>query len=226
MSSSRIVMGLVGTGVGGGGLFYVFGPAGGPPPGPPKGMELIGEKSPGHASNYSIVLDMDETLLHTSFENNNSGKVHVRPQAGEFVGKCAELAETILWTAGTEDYAKIAIKMIGPQSENFHERIYRSNIWWSEWKMSTKGLNRLPRDKDYTILIDNSRRVVEAEDKFNAIVVRDYMGTDKNDKELIRVQKVIEEMVARYVPLILLSNPCYLLLIITKQTVANQYQYS
>eukprot|EP01060_Flectonema_neradi_P006935 TRINITY_DN14796_c0_g1_i1.p1 TRINITY_DN14796_c0_g1~~TRINITY_DN14796_c0_g1_i1.p1 ORF type:complete len:232 (+),score=44.16 TRINITY_DN14796_c0_g1_i1:71-766(+) len=195
MASSRIVMGIAGVGVTGGGLFYAFGPAGGPPPGPAKGMELIGEKGPGHASKYSIILDMDETLLHTSFDNN-TGKVHVRPHADEFVKKCAELAETILWTAGTEEYAKIAIKMIGPSSEQFHERIYRNNIWWSEWKMSTKGLNRLPRDRQFTILIDNSKRVVEENDKFNAIVVRDYFGTDKKDKELVRVQKVIEEMVA------------------------------
>ncbi|KAJ9470367.1 CTD small phosphatase-like protein 2 [Diplonema papillatum] len=147
-----------------------------------------------HASRYSIVLDMDETLLHTRFHDNDRGKVFVRPHSDELLHKVASQTEMVLWTAGTEDYAVEALKLIGDQHTLFHHRIYRNRLWWGEFASGFKSLRRLNRDRNYTLLVDNSSHVVDPEDADHAIVVRDYLG-GKDDDELIGVAEIIEELV-------------------------------
>ena len=120
-------------------------------------------------SRYTFVLDMDETLLHTSFKTDTEGKVAVRQFAGDLLTSTAELGEMVLWTAGTEGYARLALKLLGPQTELFHERIFRNRLWWGEMMQNTKRLVMLNRDPDYTLIVDNHAYVVDVEDANNAV---------------------------------------------------------
>ena len=122
-----------------------------------------------YGSRYTFVFDMDETLLCTTFDGENSGKVAVRSFAADLLRSTAPLGEMILWTAGTEGYAKIALKLIGPESDLFHHRIFRNRLWWNEMGSNTKPLAHLERNKDYTLIVDNHTTVVSADDTENAV---------------------------------------------------------
>mmetsp|Transcript_7116 Transcript_7116/g.9905 ORF Transcript_7116/g.9905 Transcript_7116/m.9905 type:complete len:130 (+) Transcript_7116:1941-2330(+) len=55
---------------------------------------------------YTLVLDLDETLVHY-FEERNT--VLIRPQASQFLQQMAQFYEVVIFTAGTKDYADWAL---------------------------------------------------------------------------------------------------------------------
>ena len=57
---------------------------------------------------YSLVLDLDETLVHY-IEEGNTGRCFVRPGVSEFLKKMSEYFELIVFTAATQEYADWAL---------------------------------------------------------------------------------------------------------------------
>ena len=55
---------------------------------------------------YTLVLDLDETLVHYYEEKNT---VLIRPYAGQFLQQMAKFYEVVIFTAGTKDYADWAL---------------------------------------------------------------------------------------------------------------------
>lgn len=79
-----------------------------------------------------IVLDLDETLLHTYRDINHEQEVdyviyakdgnscllagRLRPGVIEFLTWAASSFEVVVWTAGREDYARMARDCLDPQN--------------------------------------------------------------------------------------------------------------
>ena len=57
---------------------------------------------------YSLILDLDETLVHY-IEEENRAYVQVRPYADYFLNEMAKYFELIIFTAAAEDYADIVL---------------------------------------------------------------------------------------------------------------------
>ena len=55
---------------------------------------------------YTLVLDLDETLVHYYEEKNT---VLIRPYASTFLQQMAQYYEIVIFTAGTKDYADWAL---------------------------------------------------------------------------------------------------------------------
>ena len=55
---------------------------------------------------YTLVLDLDETLVHYYEEKNT---VLIRPYASSFLQQMAQYYEIVIFTAGTKDYADWAL---------------------------------------------------------------------------------------------------------------------
>eukprot|EP01068_Selenidium_serpulae_P003015 Selendium_serpulae@DN2836_c0_g1_i2.p1 len=83
-----------------------------------------------------IVLDLDETLIHTSDArlNHNSFEINVegstfyvarRPGLHQFLEFCkANFRDVVMWTASRNHYADQVIKGIDPQNNYFSRRLY------------------------------------------------------------------------------------------------------
>ena len=59
---------------------------------------------------YTLVLDLDETLLHY---DDQTEELRVRPYAEEFLEQLSQHYEIVIFTAALKDYANWAISCIG-----------------------------------------------------------------------------------------------------------------
>ena len=62
---------------------------------------------------YTLVLDLDETLVHYYEEENT---VLIRPFASQFLQQMHQFYEVVIFTAGTKDYADWALMHLQNQA--------------------------------------------------------------------------------------------------------------
>ena len=117
----------------------------------------------------TLVLDLDETLIHTSpyshiphdfsldtdfrYKQDLKGVgyyVSKRPGLEKFLKDMSEIYELVVFTAGTQDYADAILDIID-ESKLISHRLYRQHCT----KFSVKDLSKIGRDAKNTILLDN-----------------------------------------------------------------------
>eukprot|EP00347_Sterkiella_histriomuscorum_P021025 403335551 len=75
---------------------------------------------------YTLVLDLDETLIHYHEVNEYEGELRIRPGANEFLAKMSQYYEIMIFTAAVQDYADWAISHL--ESEDcIQYRLYRQH---------------------------------------------------------------------------------------------------
>lgn len=75
---------------------------------------------------YTLVLDLDETLIHYK-EENNEGRVHFRPHLDYFLKEAVKNFELMIFTAAQQDYADAVIDLIDTEKKIFSKRFYRQD---------------------------------------------------------------------------------------------------
>jgi len=144
----------------------------------------------------TLVLDLDETLVHSSFRTVNDAaiiievqiegenhKVYVRKRPGvdEFLQRMAKLYEIVIYTASMAKYASPLLDQLDPFGV-CHFRLYREACT----RLSAgyaKDLSRLGRDLKNVIIIDNSA-VCYSLQPDNAIPIQTWRD-DVHDRELL-----------------------------------------
>jgi len=105
---------------------------------------------------YTLVLDLDETLIHSMDENGEAKHpmFSVRPGMSEFIETMSGLGyEIVVFTTATQDYADYIIDQIDSH-RLIHHRLYRQHtLPWGP--VYIKDLSRLGRSLDQTLIIDN-----------------------------------------------------------------------
>ncbi|KAJ8004140.1 hypothetical protein DPEC_G00155680 [Dallia pectoralis] len=116
-----------------------------------------------------VVIDLDETLVHSSFKPVNNadfiipveidGTVHQvyvlkRPHVDEFLKRMGELFECILFTASLAKYADPVSDLLDKWGA-FRGRLFRESCVFHRGNY-VKDLSRLGRDLNKVIIIDNS----------------------------------------------------------------------
>ncbi len=74
---------------------------------------------------YTLVLDLDETLIHY-FEEEDTGRFYVRPNCFEFLREMARFYEVVIFTAGMQDYADWVLDQVDQEGWIKH-RLYRQH---------------------------------------------------------------------------------------------------
>jgi len=142
-----------------------------------------------------LVLDLDETLVHSSFQpiecsfslpielDGQQYKVYVlkRPFVDEFITECAKLYELVIFTASLSEYANPVIDTLDKKGLIKH-RLFRESCVFHENQVYVKDLSRLGRNIKECIIIDNSPFSFLF-DPNNAIGCTSWFG-DENDTEL------------------------------------------
>jgi len=128
---------------------------------PPPSLELAGRKC--------LVLDLDETLVHSSFKpipnpdfiipveiEEQIHKVYVlkRPGVDKFLQKVGPLFEVVVFTASLSKYADPVLDLLD-STKVVHHRLFREAC--TNYKGNfVKDLSRLGRDIKKVLIIDNS----------------------------------------------------------------------
>ena len=167
---------------------------------------LLPEKSIEKISQKTLVLDLDETLLHCQFMPFNSTKnqislecildkinrtiyVKLRPGVKEFIKKMVKLYEIVIFTASTEEYANQLINLIFEEKKNLIHKLYREHCTLKD-AIYIKDLNKLGRDLSDIIIIDNSPNSYSYH-KENGIPIKTWFDDD-SDRELFNLIQILE----------------------------------
>jgi Dullard-like phosphatase family protein len=140
---------------------------------------------------YTLVLDLDETLVHY-FEQNGLGNYGIRPGMFEFLQRMNELRyEIVIFTAATQDYADWVIDQIDP-GNLIHYRLYRQHaLPWGP--LFAKDLRCLGRDLERTLIIDNVQENFMMQPN-NGIFIATWYD-DPQDQALYELVPLLEELI-------------------------------
>ena len=144
---------------------------------------------------YTLVLDLDETLIHFKVNpnNNNSGTLQFRPFISEFLSNIKNYYELIVFTAATKDYADPIIDAIEQKGTKFDHRLYRMHtiIRGNDF---VKDLSKLGRDLSRIIIVDNMEQNYKLQ-PYNGITIRPFWGKDVNDMALFDLLNILIKIV-------------------------------
>ncbi|ERL87100.1 hypothetical protein D910_04500 [Dendroctonus ponderosae] len=152
-----------------------------------------------------MVIDLDETLVHSSFKPINNadfivpveidGTVHQvyvlkRPHVDEFLKRMGELYECVLFTASLAKYADPVADLLD-QWGVFRARLFRESCVYYRGNY-VKDLNKLGRDLQQIVIVDNSPASYIFHPD-NAVPVASWFD-DMNDNELLDLIPFFEKL--------------------------------
>ena len=142
---------------------------------------------------YSLVLDLDETLIHFKQGNNEQeGVVRIRPGVTEFLKEIGKIYELIVFTTATQEYADLLIDAIEEDKIYFDHRLYREHAIIVDNDF-VKDLTRIGRPLDKIIIIDDMPQNFKLQ-KENGIIIRPFWGEDNNDSVLYNLVPILKSI--------------------------------
>lgn len=184
-------------------------------PAPIHGPSLLPSKHPLDVHKKCVVIDLDETLVHSSFKPIENAdfivpieidlqvhQVYVlkRPYVDEFLQKMGQMYECVLFTASLAKYADPVADLLDKWGV-FKARLFRDSCVYYRGNY-VKDLGRLGRDLKDVIIIDNSPASYIFHPE-NAVPVSSWFD-DMSDTELTDMLPILEKIAA--------SNDIYSLL--------------
>ena len=163
---------------------------------------LLPEKSEEYSDKKTLILDLDETLVHSSFtpfEKNDiilevdfegilyNIYVKVRPYAEQFLKNVSKLFEIVIFTASISKYASPLLDILDKES-NITFRLFREHCTYING-IFIKDLKRLNRNLKDVIIVDNSP-IAYAFDSENGLPIKTWYE-DPYDTELKKIEPLI-----------------------------------
>ena len=149
---------------------------------------------------YTLVLDLDETLVHY-ISDNDSAYIQIRPGAEEFIKELSEYCEIVIFTAALKSYADLVVDGIDPDGV-IADRLYREHTI-GIGNANIKDLEKLGRDIKHVIIIDNYLDNFSLQPK-NGLNILDFEGNEYDDElnylknDLIKLFKLNPDDVRSY----------------------------
>ena len=133
---------------------------------------------------FSLILDLDETLIHFKVNNDDDseGVLQIRPGVIPFLERVGKFYELMVFTAATQDYGDLLIDAIEENKAYFEYRFYRQHtiIIGNDF---VKDLRRIGRPLDKIIIVDNMPQNFRLQ-KENGINIKAFWGEDSDDNAL------------------------------------------
>ena len=130
---------------------------------------------------YSLVIDLDETLVFVKFINNNSNKalLHLRPYLFDFLENLSPLYELISFTTATSIYAEKILNEIETKKKYFSYKFYREHSI-IKGKEIVKDISRIGRSMKKILIIDNNANNFKI-NKENGILIYPFYNEKNKD---------------------------------------------
>ena len=162
---------------------------------PPKSKEFSNKKT--------LILDLDETLVHSSFtpfEKNDvvlnvdfEGVMYniyvlIRPDAELFIKRVGKFFELVIFTASISKYASPLLDILDKE-KNIKFRLYRDQCTFING-IYIKDLKKCNRNLKDLIIVDNSP-IAYTFDSDNGLPIKTWIE-DPDDRELMRLLPILE----------------------------------
>ena len=178
---------------------------------------------PNKTGKRTLVLDLDETLVHSQFGpfdvpsdvvikieiENEIHDIHVlvRPGVKEFLEKLSKRFEIIIFTASISKYAEPLLDILD-KNKYCSYRLFREHCTIINTSF-VKDLKKLGRDLKDVIIVDNSP-IAYLLNNDNGLPILTWFD-DKNDRELYKICPVLEFLslvpdVRDYIPRMVVNN--------------------
>ena len=141
---------------------------------------------------YTLVLDMDETLIHYFFTHIN-GMFFVRPYCFDFLRELNDIYEIVTFTAGTKDYADNILNILDIDNNIIKYRLYREHTTILGFTVY-KDLSKLGRDLSKVIIIDNLKENFKMQPN-NGLFIKTWTN-DINDVQFKDLLKILKDIVS------------------------------
>jgi CTD small phosphatase-like protein 2 len=159
-----------------------------------------------HSKRKTLVLDLDETLVHSTLDGDctpdftfavqmgpvcHMVAVRMRPHLHTFLNRVAELFEVVVFTASQQIYAEQLLDIIDPGEKCIKHRVYRDScvLWEGNY---LKDLTVLGRDLAHTLIIDNSPQAFGFQ-LANGVPIESWYD-DNEDTELLKLIPFLERV--------------------------------
>ncbi|GJN70536.1 plasma membrane phosphatase required for sodium stress response [Purpureocillium lilacinum] len=174
-------------------------------PAPEPQKWLLPPIAPEHKGRKCLVLDLDETLVHSSFKilhqadftipveiEGNYHNVYVikRPGVDEFMKRVGELYEVVVFTASVSKYGDPLLDQLDIHKV-VHHRLFRESCYNHQGNY-VKDLSQVGRDLKDTIIIDNSPTSYIFHPQ-HAVPISSWFS-DAHDNELLDLIPVLEDL--------------------------------
>ena len=148
--------------------------------------------------NFTLILDLDETLIKYQISDNfnNNGKIIFRPGLIKFLNKIFPFFDLIIWTIATQSYADKIIDNIEKEKKYFSARLYRDHASYKN-KIYIKDLSNLGRPLDKIIIIDDKESNFSLQ-RDNGILIRPFHGSKwecQNDYVLMDLYNILTKII-------------------------------
>jgi RNA polymerase II subunit A small phosphatase-like protein len=166
---------------------------------------LLGPKAPEFKGKKTLVLDLDETLVHSTFEpvknpdlvlpvriQGMTYRINVikRPGVEEFLARASELFEVVIFTASLAEYAEPLVRILD-ETNTISSLLYRQHCTLLNG-VYVKDMSLIGRDLRDIILVDNSPNSFFLQPE-NAYHIKNFFD-DKTDTELYRLTAFLEKI--------------------------------
>ena len=145
---------------------------------------------------YTLVLDLDETLISFRIGIHGRGIIKLRPGLFDFLNKIKNKYELVVFTAGTKEYADPIIDIIEKKEKYFIKRLYRQHTIYRD-NIYIKDLSKLGRDLSKIIIVDNMPQNFCLQ-KENGILISNYFGQDSGDNTLDLLADILLKIAQKY----------------------------
>eukprot|EP01016_Furgasonia_blochmanni_P008167 TRINITY_DN13286_c0_g1_i2.p1 TRINITY_DN13286_c0_g1~~TRINITY_DN13286_c0_g1_i2.p1 ORF type:complete len:301 (+),score=63.87 TRINITY_DN13286_c0_g1_i2:159-1061(+) len=182
---------------------------------------LLPKQQDKYKGKLTVVVEMDDVLLHTFYPDDREGYLHApqrdfdfymdfpeygtflsvykRENLAKFLEYLQENCEAVIFSAGVKLYVDKVMDLIDSKKEIFPYRLYQDScnrLVYEEEDVNEylKDMNRLGRDLKRTVLID-ARPFAFWCNPDNGIPIAEYMANDPNpDKQLLHLINVLEDL--------------------------------
>ncbi|ODV89137.1 hypothetical protein CANCADRAFT_20435, partial [Tortispora caseinolytica NRRL Y-17796] len=138
---------------------------------------------------YTLVIDLEDFLIHSSWNYSTGWRTAKRPGTDYFLGYLSMMYEIVVFSSDYSINSAKAVNKLDPYKAAITYSLYREATRYENGKI-IKDLTHLNRDPAKVIVITTNQDYASANPD-NAIVVKPWTG-DPNDTELYKLAKLLD----------------------------------
>jgi len=163
----------------------------------PPSDNLLPDLPPQASHIKTLVLDLDNVLIHSDWTRGRGWRTFKRPGADDFIADLAQYFELVVYTSQLPTYADPILDRLDPH-RMIQYRLYRDSTNYVDGK-HVRDLSKLNRDLRQVLLITADEDAWSLQPE-NAIKLKKWKTSEKEDTTLLDMMPFLEAIVRSNVP--------------------------